>query len=231
HAVNPYGMATMKRTNAANVDLNRNSLTDYKIQNPEFADFNEFLRHGAVLDFLKTIPSIFRLGTEKTARSVACGQSDFPDSLFYCGPERQPELAALKNSLQLLIDAETKVFVLDVHTGLGRKGSESLLIENFEGKDEEKFRSIFNQDLKVPDRDSDFYRASGTLNHLFSESWKALHCFQEFGTRPFYQVLLALIHQKPEQMLNAFFPDDGQWRKRCVDLGLLRFRQLVQNLS
>ncbi|MEZ0391965.1 MAG: DUF2817 domain-containing protein, partial [Pseudobdellovibrionaceae bacterium] len=99
HSVNPYGMATMKRTNAANVDLNRNSLADYNIQNPEFAAFNDFLRRGASSDFLKTIPSILRLGIEKTVRSVACGQRDFPDSLFYCGPERQPELAALKNSL------------------------------------------------------------------------------------------------------------------------------------
>jgi len=231
HTVNPYGMAAKIRTNASNVDLNRNSLSHYKIDNPHFKHFLPFLKSGKFFDFLKTCPHILKLGIEKTARTVACGQSDYPDAIFFCGKERQPELVSLKRNLEFLIDKKTKIFALDVHTGLGKMGQESLIIEGFDSNEEMKFESIFNKKMTLPDRDPDFYNAQGTLGNLLRESWQSLHCFQEFGTKPFYVVLQAMIHQNPEKMFNAFFPDHSSWRKRCVDLGLLRFQQLVQNLS
>lgn len=230
HTVNPYGLANEKRTNAANVDLNRNSLKEYKIENPYHQVFYPFLKSGKFSDFVKTIPVIAKIGIDQTAIAVACGQTEFPDSLFYSGKERQPELVSLKKNLEFLIDRQSEVFVMDIHTGLGKLGEESLF---YEGSSENatKLQNIFNKKLTIPGKARGFHPARGTLAQLFRESWKSTHCFQEFGTKPFYQVLSALRHQQPEQMLEAFFPSNPEWRKRCIGLGLLRFQQLVQNLS
>lgn len=230
HAVNPFGMATSSRTNAANVDLNRNTLVNYHIENSHFHHFLPFLKSGKILDFAKTLPTILRIGLDQSIRAVACGQTEYPDSLFFCGKERQPELISLKSNLERLIDKQSKVFALDVHTGLGKLGTESLIVQGFNSQDEAAFETIFQKKLTVPDRDSGFYSAQGSLADLFQESWQSWHFFQEFGTRPFYKILRALIHPNPADMNDAFFPDIPSWREHCVELGLLRFQQLTQGL-
>lgn len=232
HSVNPYGMAAQQRTNAANVDLNRNSLSEYKIDNPNYEKFLTYFKSGKTLDFVKILPAILRMGLPQTVKTVACGQTEYPDALFFAGRELQPELRSLHESLRSLVDPKAHLYVLDVHTGLGKMGEESLILDGF-GPDEEEifFEKAFQQNPIWPGRTKGSYRADGTVSLLLKKHWSSFHLFQEFGTYPALQVLNALIHHKPEQLLESFFPQKESWRKRCIEMGLLRFRQLVQTLS
>lgn len=232
HAVNPGGMAAFLRTNLANVDLNRNALEKYEIPNPHLKDFLAYLKTGKMTGFLKTLPAILKLGIHQTVQTVSCGQTEFPDAPFFAGHELQPELVSLRENLKGLIDPLAHLYVLDIHTGLGRFGKETLILDGF-GPDEEDFffRRAFSAETQFSGKTPGSHRAEGTLSLLLKKNWKSFHVFQEFGTDSPLKVLNALIQHAPEQMLEVFFPENESWRKDCVQLGLLRFRQLVENLS
>jgi hypothetical protein len=232
HIVNPYGMAACQRVNPNNVDLNRNSLDRYYIENPSFSSFQSFLKSGGTFEFIKLIPNILKIGYKQTVKAMTCGQTEFPDSVFYAGHELQPELLSLKKTLHSLVDSRAHLYVLDIHTGLGKMAAESLIIDGFGPQTEETFfRQAFQTALTIPDETKGFFRAEGTVSQLLKKDWQSFHIFQEFGTYPPLKVLNALIHRKPDQVFEMFFPHNESWRMRCVDIGLLRFRQLVQTLS
>jgi hypothetical protein len=230
HAVNPFGMAWKRRGNANNVDLNRNSLRTYRIDNPLFKNFVPLFQSGKLRDLPLALKPFLTAGFQAAIEAAACGQTENPNSLFYAGHELQPELISLEKTLKGIISPDSEISVLDIHTGLGRLGNESLIVDGFDPK-EKVFEQIFHKELSWPGMAPGIYQSQGALSALFKKTWKTKHCFQEFGTYPFYRVLKTLIHQDPEQMLKTFFPDQESWRKRCIDLGLLRYQQLVQNLS
>jgi hypothetical protein len=232
HVVNPYGKAHKLRTNQNNVDLNRNSLTQYRIENPDFQSFKAFFETGNLLDAGSIVALILRKGLQHAFISASSGQTDAPDSLFFAGHELQPELISLQQTLESLIAPDTELFVLDVHSGLGKMGAESLIVDGFDSEAEETFfKSAFQTPLIWPGRTKGTYRAEGPISQLLKKHWKSFHIFQEFGTYPTGKVLKALIRKDPEQMLETFFPKSPRWQSRCTELGLLRFDQLVQNLS
>ncbi|MGZ5278404.1 MAG: M14 family metallopeptidase [Pseudobdellovibrionaceae bacterium] len=232
HVVNPYGKAHSLRTNRNNVDLNRNVLSQYHIENPHFKTFEAFYKTGNLLDAGSIVSLVLKKGFRHATISAAGGQTDYPDSLFYAGHELQPELISLRETLISLIHPEAELSVLDVHSGLGRMGAESLIVDGFNSESEQEFfQDAFHSKLVWPGRTRGSYQAMGPVSQLLKNQWKCSHIFQEFGTYSPPKVLKALIHKNPEQMLETFFPKNPHWRSRCTELGLLRFQQLVQNLS
>ena len=232
HSVNPYGMAHYLRSNANNVDLNRNSMEVHALENPNFHELLPYFKKGTWVEFLKLLPVFLKLGVNETVATVGRGQTEFPDSLFFAGHELQPELVLLQKNLKNLLDPEARIYCIDIHSGLGKKGQETLLLDGFESPEERRhWTATFQKELISPNDDARSYRAEGPLSLLLKKQWKAFHVFQEFGTQPVLKVVNALIHKNPEQMLEAFFPNDEAWRRQCVEMGLLRFQQLVQNLS
>jgi hypothetical protein len=241
HAVNPWGMENFQRGNPANVDLNRNSLKEYRIENPHFSKFEPFFQKGHAKELIKLLPTMFKLGVAQTVQTVACGQTEFPKSLFFAGHEMQPELKSLRENLQKMTSPEAEMFFIDVHTGLGKRKQESLILDGFEtsavtAKEPEEtfFRRVFGSDMISPGRDPGYYRADGVLTLMAKDTWgrdKVRYVIQEFGTAAFYKVLNALISKDPAKMQTAFFPDDSDWRSSCVKLGLLRFMQMMENLE
>ncbi len=260
HAVNPYGMSWCRRTNKNNVDLNRNSLKIHDIPNPYFEKFSSLLNTNADLEMLFEIPDFFiglcTIGIRKTIQSIACGQSEFPHSIFYSGQQLQPELVSLKENLSKIIAPDCEVFMIDVHSGLGKFAQETLIVDGIEPeKTDLKIREIYQAKTSVPGNQMKSYRAQGTLNNLFNDLWnheKLHYVCQEFGTKPALTVLKALMkdnylhelqfdisqQEKMEiwssnsrSMLNSFFPDNKFWREQCVETGLYRFKQLLDYLS
>lgn len=242
HAVNPFGMSWYHRTNEENVDLNRNSMSNYDIENKLFGKWEPLMSSRSdlmlKLQFLKLIPSILIHGKDKLFRAIAKGQSQFPNSLFYAGNKLQFELSSLLSHLQPIIDADAELFVLDVHTGLGARAQESLLLDGFDNDldvlfFENKFSTKVIQPLITPG----YYRAEGTLSLLLKRNWgtkNVHHIFQEFGTYDFKFVMRQLIRDQhmqtrsSQEMLETYFPKDDQWLNTCSQAGLLRFTQLVQ---
>jgi hypothetical protein len=232
HIVNPFGFQKSRRTNINNVDLNRNSLNEYHLNNPDFSKFVPFFRSGRPHDLFPILSVLLKKGLSQAVVAATCGQTQFPDSLFYSGRDLQPELISLRQTLEHLVHPQAELFVLDVHTGLGKKSQESLILDGFDSeKENDFFHQTFKEPIIWPGRTSGTYRANGTLSLLLKRQWKSFHVFQEFGTYPFYKVLRALMRQDPNLMQEAFFPQDAKWRSSCVELGLLRFQQLVQTLS
>jgi hypothetical protein len=231
HTVNPYGKDHYLRTNRNNVDLNRNSLTEYRIDNPHFSSFQRFFRSGSWLDAGPVAALIMKEGLRHAVVTAACGQTDFPDSLFFAGRQLQPELISLRETLKQLIDPQAELYVLDVHSGLGKRGEESLIIDGFDSDQEANFfEKTFQKSVVWPGKTTGTYQAAGPLSQLLKQSWKCFHVFQEFGTYKPMEVLQALIHRNPDQMLETFFPNDPQWKSSCLQLGLLRFQQLGETL-
>jgi hypothetical protein len=232
HVVNPYGKAHCLRTNANNVDLNRNSLSSYQIRNPSFKNFRSYFQTGNILDAGPIAAMFLKQGLTNTVVSAACGQTDFPDSLFFAGHELQPELISLEKTLSSLIHPQAHLYTLDVHSGLGKMAAEALIVDGFSGDDEELFfHETFHSSIVWPGRTKGVYKAHGPLSQLLKRKWKSHHVFQEFGTYSSGRVLKALIRHEPEEMLETFFPKDPNWRSKCTELGILRFQQLIQRLS
>lgn len=260
HSINPYGMAWYRRTNAKNVDLNRNSLKIHDIPNDSFERFSPFLDTNAdrksLEDLFGFFVGLYTIGFKRTAQSIACGQTDFPMSVFFAGQKLQPELESLRDNLKSLIPKNSHLYIVDVHTGLGSFGEESLIVENTEAEEDILFfEKNFHKKATVPGRSFASYQAHGTIVNLFKDDWKAeniRYVCEEFGTKPFYKVLKALMKdnylhnwqpdltneekhrawtQVSKEMLSAFFPETPAWREKCIATGLLRFEQLVQTLK
>ncbi|PIS11913.1 MAG: hypothetical protein COT73_01445 [Bdellovibrio sp. CG10_big_fil_rev_8_21_14_0_10_47_8] len=259
HAVNPFGMSWFQRTNAANVDLNRNFLQGKKINNPHFQQFLPFLNSGTgpqrQWSFVKTLPLMVRLGLKQTVQTVACGQNEYSDSLFYAGTELQPELVSLQENLREIVSLDSQIYVIDIHTGLGGYGEESLIVDETAHAGEINFfKNTLQTKILHSSTDSRVYSTEGGLARLFKYSWdsqKALFFHQEFGTRSFLPVLWALMDANQVQkyirtktpatsipgfsetaktMTDSFFPEALDWRATCLRLGLLRFQQLNEKI-
>jgi hypothetical protein len=241
HSVNPFGMAWLRRTNASNVDLNRNCWRESQPNmNPDFAKFENYLNAlqtgsslRTALEFLKLLPLISKVGMKKVTEIITSGQSIAPHSVFYSGEELQPELISLIAHLQRFISQDDSLRVIDVHTGFGPYSQESLIVDGFDQGEESKFWSE-NLATRIidPSHDPRFYRADGVLPILFKRNWSKTHyVVQEFGTYAGVKVLKALVQEKPEQTLKAFFPDDSSWQSVCLQKGLLRFSQLTHSMK
>lgn len=243
HAVNPFGMAWYHRTNEENVDLNRNSMANYKIENTLFSKWEPLLssRNDFILklQFLKLLPSLLIDGKDNLFRAIAKGQSQFPQSLFYAGDKLQFELSSLLAHLRPIVDPDAQLFVLDVHTGLGARAQESLLLDGFDNDwDIKYFEKTFAAKVIQPLITPGYYRAEGTLSLLLKKQWGAQnvhHIFQEFGTYDFKIIIRQLIRDQhlhtrsAQEMLEAYFPKDHDWLNTCSQAGLLRFSQLLQS--
>lgn len=257
HAANPYGMAWFHRTNANNVDLNRNGLKSFALSNPHFAAFKKVLTATNPIDrgfeFLKVLPFILKIGIRETIKTVASGQADFPDAPFFTGHEIQAELLSLVSILKEITAPDAELYFLDVHSGLGKFGGELLIIES--GGDSQAttfFERAFQQKVFDPAKQKNAYPAHGSLSSFLKLNWQERQIFyvlQEFGTRSVTSVLKALGLQNQfitggaEQrspshlthlkraMLHNFYPSEKNWKEICLENGVLRFEQMKKNLN
>ncbi|HEY5683154.1 MAG TPA: DUF2817 domain-containing protein, partial [Sulfuricaulis sp.] len=128
HALNPWGFAHGRRTNENNVDLNRNAVSTFPgPANPDYARLNRWLNPASPADageafWLGALWHSTRLGTPVLRQSIAAGQYDFPQGLFYGGDRQQESLEILERLLnEPDLAAVEQVLHLDMHTGLGRR--------------------------------------------------------------------------------------------------------------
>ena len=153
HVLNPYGMAWLRRVNEENVDLNRNFLAedeDYSGAPDGYASFDAFLNPPtppAVDAFWFTgIGLILRHGFPALKQTIVGGQYAFPKGLFFGGARLQEGPAVYWRWLaETLVDAE-HIVGIDVHTGLGKSGVDTLLVEAERGEPlYERMRATFGE--------------------------------------------------------------------------------------
>jgi len=162
HVVNPFGMANNRRVNEDNIDLNRNFLTIEEFdtvtkRDPNFAGYVDidFLINPTTLpysytvfndlySFGLTIHAAVKYGLNFIKRALVSGNYFKKTGLGYGGYRLSQSAMNLKEILihQLSIGDKAKnIVLLDVHTGLGPSGKDTLA--QLAGKRRRTIDSIF----------------------------------------------------------------------------------------
>jgi len=247
HNFNCFGSAWVRRVNHQNIDLNRNSWIE-KPQNPHFNRYRSWLSAQNSWQFwsgfARGLPDIALRGPREIGDRISRGQADFHDALFFAGSERAFETRQLQEFLRKQFpQTPEKIFVLDLHTGLGKYGQESLIVDP---AIDDLLRSdlgvLFQSRLVIPQQENGFSQAVGSLGYLFKQIFPtASLCYltQEFGTFHPLQVLkqLALENSRwhsqgptasgrTELLLETFYPSRKSWQDEVLRLGVHRFRLL-----
>jgi hypothetical protein len=140
HPINSTGMAARRRSNLANVDLNRNfieSLDQFsELENPEYARIYKLLNPHAKLRsrFIANmrllaglIGSVMIFGLAQLRKAVTFGQYRFPLGFYYGGRQFQPETSRLRKLVQAEKQAHKDVIMLDIHSGYGPRRQMTLV--------------------------------------------------------------------------------------------------------
>lgn len=147
HAVNPYGMAHNRRWNENNVDLNRNALTEegwkeVLARDPNIAGYEDF-RDLFVANcapskwfvlaglWFKMIYLILRYGQHGLKRALVTATYRHEKGILFGGRELQPSHRLLRDFIVKNFGSVPckEVAWIDVHTGLGPRGVDVLLLD------------------------------------------------------------------------------------------------------
>jgi hypothetical protein len=260
HAINPYGMAHYRRVNEQNVDLNRNAMDNFEtfvkqrdINIANYEDFRDFLSPPrkpmwwdmTVGYWTTAINKLVQHGFPKLKRSMVAGQYHHPQGIFYGGNSLQPSIQKMLEFVAPEILPETSVWI-DVHTGLGSHGMDTLASHGNSGLLKRYFPSVSS--LVTPDAADQgamggYDVTQGMLVEYLQQQQQqqgekgtdnaSLFLVQEFGTIPALLVGRALIlenmihHWDRRQkewgrwlMVSAFYPQKTEWRASIVQRGV-----------
>jgi Protein of unknown function (DUF2817) len=245
HALNPYGLAWLRRTDDRNVDLNRNFLLEgerYAGAPPGYAALAPILNpvrlpHRWDPWRLRLLPVIARQGVSAVRRAIASGQYDHPHGLFFGGEAATPAHDAIRVALVRWLGGAEEIVHLDLHTGLGRRGEAQLLIDHpLTRAQREWLAERFDRGVvRMPDSSEAAYAARGGLGPWCAAQALArayLFAYLEVGTFGGLHVLgglraenLAHHFGQPgdaatarakKRLKEVFCPSDPQWRSRAL---------------
>lgn len=167
HALNPYGFKNNRRTNEDNIDLNRNFLTSdefvfVKNRDPNlsyYLDLDHILNPtkkptnsifwNELLGFGDVLRAVFHHGTATIKRAMVSGNYHKQTGYGFGGFEYAKSTRNLMNLLidELKIPQLAKKFVLiDVHTGLGPSGIDTLMYLTHNTTNETLINEVFPYD-------------------------------------------------------------------------------------
>ncbi|KAJ3256794.1 hypothetical protein HK103_005168 [Boothiomyces macroporosus] len=272
HALNPYGMAEFRRWNENGVDLNRNYLSKEEFAELRQSDpnVNGYVNMFDMLNpkyvpnpwtdffYAKSIYYILKYGYLSVKRAIVCGNYHFENSVFFGGYELQKSHVLLTEFLKTHIDVDAvkRVAFIDIHTGLGPAGFDTLMVEHT-GRDIMKTKSIDDEFrahaalLGDPnDSASSGYDAvNGTaisgLCKLFKNSEYNALITQEFGTVSSLKVFRALRAEAAAYRIakedrkgydkavrDVFYSwKDPEWKTSIVERGIRVFEQMYDSLN
>ncbi|HYH41248.1 MAG TPA: DUF2817 domain-containing protein [Burkholderiales bacterium] len=245
HVLNPYGMAWLRRTNENNVDLNRNFLVNgerwsgapelYRtldpLLNPPSAPSHDAFRARAAA-------AVLRHGFHRVKQAVAEGQYEFPRGLFFGGDSLQPGPKLYSEWLRSHLAHAQYVCSLDLHTGLGRSGTDTVMPDGHANVTPppvlgdalcREFVEVTGPSVAYTVRGG----LGGALQHILPDA-DIDFVLQEIGTRAPLAVLHALreenrwhffgdasiVHPAKQRLKEALCPAARKWRRRAVALGL-----------
>jgi len=176
HAINPWGMQHRRRTNRANVDLNRNFVWDTHLLDRSFnagygrltslLNPREPVRAMAweSLSFLfRLLWSVASLGLARFRHDALLGQYCFPQGLYYGGAALQEETQVLMGLYRKHIPKYSQVVHLDVHSGYGPRYQMSIVNSAMEPRDSAELARRFSYPLVVKANPDEFYSMRGDM--------------------------------------------------------------------
>ncbi len=248
HALNPYGMAWMRRVNENNVDLNRNFL-------PEDDAFEGSSRGYKLLETLlnprqpisrwdlyrlRVAWKVLRYGFNPLKQAVMQGQYEFDRGLFFGGRGLEKGPKMFLDWARSRLGSVRRAVAVDVHVGLGRFGDDVLLIPCApkSGRFKAMTRSFGPNVSGLDPERSIAYRIRGAFHAALERSFPEARWYcvsQEFGTHPPLHMLRVLreenawhhygqendlSHRSKAAMLDTFCPAHPEWRARVLARGL-----------
>jgi hypothetical protein len=262
HAVNPYGMAHYRRVNEDNVDLNRNAMTEAELEELSKSHVNHHNKKiyqqfdttlfnpttaptlwNSYIGFLpKVIWQLYKHGMLALKTAMVGGQYYQPRGIFYGGNN------TLQASTKLLEQWLTRYYYsperdnesridgvttwIDVHTGLGVSGEDTLLPGSFTSMNygtedyAHQLQQWFPNSHSVLEESNSVAHGYNHVKGLYGSYFynssqcsllrdhpKSLFLVQEFGTIPSILVGHALMTE------NAAFHYSSQpleWAKRTM---------------
>ncbi len=196
HILNPHGFSHFRRTNAYNVDLNRNFFVEPLPNNQEYRNMQTLLEPNAPAstsflskwNFFVKVGWYYLMNGKKSILNTLAGQSHAPKGLYFSGTETQAETVVVQNwILQIAKDFST-VLHIDLHTGFGERGKLHFYgSEDFRQPEQIKsLQKVFPHVRIDTAHNADFYPTHG---NFIDWTWKALPekkiipMVFEFGTK------------------------------------------------
>jgi predicted deacylase len=194
HAINPWGMKHWRRTNAANVDLNRNfcesenQFTEYanpsyekllSLLNPQSAVRNLAIRN--LFFAVRLVKSILALGTKEIHAATLLGQYRFSQGLYYGGTTIQHETRVMMGLYRRCLEEYGHVVLLDMHTGYGPRGQMTLVNSPHERRSSAECQKFYNYPHVVKSDPTEFYAMQGDMIDWFHQCAR-----KEFPNVQFY---------------------------------------------
>jgi hypothetical protein len=256
HAVNPWGFFHDRRVTQEGVDLNRNFI-DFPIAGHARSDYGAY-HHLLVSDFrpmpaglwneLRLFSSALTQKRRNAMQSaITAGQYEYPDGLFFGGHAPTRSRIVWEQIIDAYAGGRKRAFLLDLHTGLGKRGIGELI--SYLPSSNEGFQRMsrwFHGSLRsMASGDSVSAAVEGTLTAGFDRSiaGESYAVGLEFGTRSPVVVLNAmradqwyhnnaghLMEQHRQyvrrKMKNAFCITNLGWHSQVIS----RFDQVMEQL-
>ncbi len=254
HVINPYGMAWLRRVNEHNVDLNRNCLGPGERREGAPALYSR-------LDPLLNPPSppradgfrlrlallVLRYGWRAVQQAIAEGQYEYAQGLFFGGKTLEPGPLLYLEWLQRNVARDAYLFAIDFHTGLGRRGGQTLILEpGVSATPQTRLSVALGKPLRDPAAGAAAYRIRGGMGGVLPSTLPGARIdfvLQEIGTSPPLVVLGALRkenryhyfhapqdlhHPAKRALLEALCPVAADWRSHAVQHGLELLRSAAR---
>jgi len=245
HALNPYGMAWRRRANENNVDLNRNFLRPDEhwdgapalyprldpLLNPPSAPARDGFR-------LRLALLALRYGPRAVRQAIAEGQYEFPRGLFFGGKSLEAGPRLYLDWLRQNLSQAAHLFALDFHTGLGRSGESTLILEPGTGATPASVLALaLGTQLVDPAAGEAVFHIRGGMGSALPQVLPRARIdflLQEIGTYPPVHVIHALreenrwhffgdgsiVHPAKLRLRETLCPAAVEWRRRAVARGL-----------
>ena len=260
HALNPWGFAWLRRTDAENIDPNRNFLLpgeafdgcseDYRRLDRLLNSTHDARRFGTFT--ARATWQLIRHGMATIKQAVAAGQYEYPKGLFFGGKSPGAAQQMLAEQLHGWIGPARRVLHLDFHTGLGPWATYRLLSDH-QPTDEVQCwleGSFGAETLGGTDARDVAYEARGGLGSWCRDRFPDIRYIElcaEFGTYPPLRVLRALRaenhahhwshapvgreHWTKRRLVEVFCPASEGWRHKCVSQAVDLARQSIAALA
>lgn len=259
HGLNPFGFAWRRRVNERNVDLNRNLLLDgesFSGSPTGYARLDTLLNprrapSRAEPVTLKFLLAIARHGMPALKQSIASGQYEYPQGLFYGGDRPSRTHAILSAHFERWLADSSSVMHLDFHTGLGAWATYKLLIDYpLSELRHQRINRWFGADaVECTDTPHIAYRTRGSFGQWCSARCPTrdyLYAAAEFGTYNPLRMLAGLraenqahhwdspdsaaATRSKQQLMELFCPRVESWRTTVLERSTLLIHHAIQKL-
>jgi len=241
HAINPFGVAHLRRVNEDNVDLNRNFIDHSKTYptNDGYEQLADAIAPESISVWNNAILRIKLLwytlfhGKLELQRAISSGQYAHPNGLFYGGHFNVWSNKIIMEIANRHFSNAKRVVVIDFHTGLGKYGKAEVIMNVPKKSPAYQRAAQWREDIvrTTVTGESVSTHVSGPLKLAFPEmlpNSEVTAVSLEFGTLPPKEVFWTLraenwLHhyggtEHPDskriknELLRAFYPDDKEWK-------------------